>query len=250
MNVTRTKVAELCMHSELTAGERLPNGLISALERSGTSLKAIVPSIVYFSEVTSTMDIAAKLVASGAKEGTTVIANCQTAGRGQNARKWFSPPGAGLYASIVIRPSPLSCLTMASGWLAQAIRSRTSLPVSIKWPNDLVIESPRGSNKWRKLGGVLAETDGESPHEIHHVILGFGINVHSVDYPADIGEHATSIESELGKPLDRWELLVDLLTSLSEPYSDLRTGRQDKILSRWLSYSWPAHAAAPRREEN
>jgi BirA family transcriptional regulator, biotin operon repressor / biotin---[acetyl-CoA-carboxylase] ligase len=225
--------------------EELPVDLEAAIARSRSSIEPFASSVLYYREVPSTMDIEAQLAAQGAGEGTTVIADAQTAGRGQHNHKWFSPPSAGLYVSVIIRPSPLSCLTMASGGLAQAIRASTGLPVEIKWPNDLVIRhSNEGRKRWHKIGGVLAETDDESPENIHHVILGFGINVHSIECQADIADRATSIEAELGRPVNRWELLVNLLASLSEAYMDLKMERQDKILSRWISFSPSSYGAA------
>src|SRR6185436_9792131 len=107
----------------------------------------------------STNDVAAHLAELGANEGTIVAADAQTAGRGRLGRSWFSPPGAGLYVSIVLRPSgdlsktgnPSALLTLASGVaIAEGVGASTGLPVEIKWPNDVMIGR-------RKLAGILAE---------------------------------------------------------------------------------------------
>ena len=96
----------------------------------------------------STNDIAGHLAQLGADEGTTVVAETQTSGRGRHGRVWFSPPGAGLYVSVILRPAggfarednPAALLTLASGVaVAEAVRAVTGLPAEIKWPNDVVI---------------------------------------------------------------------------------------------------------------
>src|SRR5204863_8161954 len=130
-------------------------------------------------------------------EGTTVAADAQTAGRGRLGRVWFSPPGAGLYVSIVLRPpgdlstrsNPSAFLTLASGVaIAEAVRTATGLPAEIKWPNDVVIGR-------RKLGGILAEAAAQGDR-LQHVIVGFGVNLQNTSFPVELADRATSIEAE------------------------------------------------------
>src|SRR5262249_7424190 len=156
-------------------------------------------SILFFSTVRSTNDIAAALAGSPEAEGTVVIAEAQTSGRGRRGRVWFSPPGAGLYVSIVLDPSraadrerSLSLLTLGAGVaLAEAVQRATGLVPDIKWPNDLLIGR-------RKLAGILAES-ASAPGSRTLTVLGYGINVAPAAYPPDLRDRATSLETELGR---------------------------------------------------
>ena len=182
----------------------------------------------------STNDVAARLAESGADEGTTVVAEMQTAGRGRHGRVWFSPPGAGLYASVIVRPGPstsnhghpASLLTLAAGVaIAEAVRTVTGLPAEIKWPNDIVIAR-------RKLAGILAEAaiQGSSAQ---FVVLGFGVNLQPAAYPPELGSRVTSIEAETSQPVDRAFVLAEILAAINARCGDLREGRFDAILTAW-----------------
>jgi BirA family biotin operon repressor/biotin-[acetyl-CoA-carboxylase] ligase len=182
----------------------------------------------------STNDVAARLAESGADEGTTVVAEAQTAGRGRHGRVWFSPAGAGLYVSVIVRPAagmagganPASLLTLASGVaIAEAVRTVTGLPAEIKWPNDVVIRR-------RKLAGILAEAAVQAG-VLQFVVVGFGVNLQSAAYPPDLASRATSIEAETSRPADRALVLAEILAAMGERYADLRVGRFDAILSAW-----------------
>ncbi len=211
--------------------------LDAMLRASALRLGPFGRHVRYLPEVTSTNDIAASLAAGGAEEGTVVVAGSQTAGRGRRGREWFSPQGAGLYVSVVLRPTRqnagderrvASLITITSGVaLAEAILAATGLPVELKWPNDLVIGRP-----WRKLAGILAEASTTSGR-LDHVILGFGINIRAARYPAALGDRATSLEVESGRPVDAWRLLVEALAALASRYAELRRGGASALLDRW-----------------
>ncbi len=112
-------------------------------------------------------------------------------------------------------------LTLAAGVaLAEALEEATGLRADLKWPNDLYVSG-------RKLAGILAEASGEL------MILGYGINVAASAYPPELGDRATSIESELGRRVDRHEVFVETLAALSRRYDDLLAGRFDAILDAW-----------------
>src|SRR5262249_28483567 len=156
-----------------------------------------------------------QLAARGESEGVSVTADTQHAGRGRRGREWYSPPGAGLYLSTLIRPTgpseTLPIVTLAAGVAAAtAVQAATMLPGERKWPNDLVI-----GPMWRKLGGILCEAAGLGSR-IDMVVVGIGINVGQAAYPAELSERATSIEVELGRPFDRARLIVELLARLRE----------------------------------
>ncbi len=188
--------------------------------------------LYYFLETGSTNDIAATLAENAAPEGATVLASSQTAGRGRFGRAWFSPPGAGLYVSIVCRDgraAPL--LTLAGGVaVADGVRNATGLPVHIKWPNDIVVEDRRGGR--RKLAGILAEAIS-TPDGLQYVILGFGINLGPAAYPSELADRATSIELELGRPVDGAAVLAETLAVFAERFRELVRGNSISVLSRW-----------------
>jgi BirA family transcriptional regulator, biotin operon repressor / biotin---[acetyl-CoA-carboxylase] ligase len=186
----------------------------------------------YFAEVDSTNDIALSLAAAGAADGTAVLADLQRAGRGRRGRTWFSPPGAGLYLSIVVRPDRafdvLSLVTLAAGvGAAQAVRSATALPVELKWPNDLVIGRP-----WRKLGGLLCESVGAGAR-VDAIVVGVGINLLPAAYPREIADRATSIEAELGRPADRPAIAAAVLAAVREAIGRLRHGDAEWVRREW-----------------
>ena len=176
--------------------------------------------------------MALDLAARGGHDGTIVIADAQTAGRGRHGRAWFSPPGSGLYVSIVLRPSDAradsrratSLLTLAAGLaLAEAVEAATGLRADIKWPNDLLVER-------RKLAGILAES---ASSDLGRIVLGYGLNVSARAYPPELADRATSLETELGRPIDRAVVCVETLAAVSARYRDLIAGRFDAILDGW-----------------
>jgi BirA family biotin operon repressor/biotin-[acetyl-CoA-carboxylase] ligase len=107
------------------------------------------------------------------------------------------------------------------------VRSAAGLPVQLKWPNDLM--SPGG----RKLGGILTE-GATAGGVVQFVVFGFGINVRGARYPRELAERATTLEAEVGKPLDRGRVLVECLAALAARRRDLDAGRSKEICERWL----------------
>jgi BirA family biotin operon repressor/biotin-[acetyl-CoA-carboxylase] ligase len=220
--------------------EPLPLDLAEAIEAARDRLNGLGSTFHFFPTIGSTNDVALTLAAQGDRDLAIVIADEQTDGRGRRGRAWFSPPGSGLYVSIVLTPGrarsdpsrATTLLTLAAGTaLAEAIEAATALKVDIKWPNDLLVLR-------RKLAGILAEAvpparggaDG-----ISTVVLGYGINVGPMAYPPEVADRATSIETELGRAVDRAALCVETLASVARRYSDLLDGRFDAILDAWRS---------------
>ena len=178
--------------------------------------------ILCYSEVGSTNDIAGTFAEQGVDEGLVVLADRQTAGRGRLGRSWASPSGAGIYVSVVLRPTAAAArlVTIAAGVaVTDGIASATGLSTHVKWPNDVHVSG-------RKLAGILAEGAAS------HVVLGLGINVQPASYPPDVAQRATSIEAELGRPVDRGLVLADCLAALASRYRELHENRERASLRR------------------
>ena len=217
--------------------EQLPADFADAISAVRSRLRRIGSTILFFSTIGSTNDVAAALAASGDREGAVVIADAQTAGRGRRGRTWFSPPGAGLYVSIILAPAracetpdrATALLPLAAGVaLAEAVERSTGLAPELKWPNDLLVGR-------RKLAGILAEgvTSQQPRAAVQWVVLGYGLNVGSAAFPAELGDVVTSLESELGRAVDRSLLWGETLAALSARYDDLLGARFDAILDAW-----------------
>ncbi len=155
------------------------------------------------------MDVAAAMAAQGARHGTVIGADTQTAGRGRRGASWSSPPGAGLYVSVITRPaaSQIPLLTLAAGvGVRDGVAAATGLAADLKWPNDLIVGA-------RKLAGILAEGISiGTPAQA--VVIGVGINVQPAAYPPEVAARATSLEGELGRPVDVQALLSRVLSTL------------------------------------
>ncbi|MEI6725506.1 MAG: biotin--[acetyl-CoA-carboxylase] ligase [Actinomycetes bacterium] len=173
---------------------------------------------LYHEEVTSTNAEARSLAIGGACEGTVVIAESQTAGRGRLGRHWSSPPGQGLLFSVVLRPqlpmSDVHLLTLVVACaVARAIEAMAGVPIDIKWPNDLYFCH-------RKVGGILLEIGG-TQDVVDWVVAGIGINVNTElsELPATLSQTAGSLKSASGTAIDRTELLARILLQLDVEYT-------------------------------
>lgn len=225
--------------------EPLPPDLAAALRLTAARRGRFGEPLVFFPETTSTNDVAGKLAERGAAEGTAVVALAQTAGRGRFGREWFSPPGAGLYVSVICRDHVAApYLTLAGGVaVAEGIRAATGLPVQIKWPNDVVIPDGGARGRLRKLAGILAEASSGADG-LHHVVLGFGINLRPAAYPPAIADRASSLEAELGRPVDGGAVLAETLAALADLLGRLAAGSAGAVLDRWRALA-PSARGAP-----
>jgi BirA family biotin operon repressor/biotin-[acetyl-CoA-carboxylase] ligase len=211
--------------------EPLPDDLRVHLQPAAETLGTFA-RLRYASSVDSTNDLALTLALAGEPEGASVLADHQRAGRGRRGREWFSPAGAGLYLSVVLRPaggvSAPSMITLAAGVAAaRAVRASTQLPIELKWPNDLVIGRP-----WRKAGGILSEA-ASAGARLDAVVVGIGINVSAASYPRELAARATALEVELGRAVDRGALVVELLRALRAIMEPLHAGRATEIRDAW-----------------
>ena len=188
----------------------------------GLKTKTMGQSIYFYEETDTTNNRARELALEGAPEGTLVVAEKQTAGRGRRGKVWESPLGTGIWMSLVLRPQIMpaeaSVLTLLCGLAtAEAIEAETGLSAGIIWPNDILING-------KKAVGILTEMDCEMS-EVHFVIPGIGINVNTASFPPEIAEIATSLYLECGKTVSRRRLVHKVLERLEEHYETfLRTG--------------------------
>lgn len=214
--------------------DQLPEELEAALRSSSERRGRFGGTLVYFRETGSTNDVAAALAEAGAEEGTTVVASSQTAGRGRLGREWFSPAGAGLYMSVICRGRKAGpFVTLAAGVAgACGIRCATGLPVTIKWPNDIVVADRFAPGGRRKLAGILAEAS-TGPDGLHHVVVGFGINVRQASYPSSIVERVTSLEVELGRTVNTGAVLAEILVALRRQIDALESDAVAAVLAEW-----------------
>ena len=187
-----------------------------------------------YESVGSTNDIAIRMAGEGASEGTVVVAGEQMAGRGRHGRTWTSPPGCGLYLSIILRPErPWEQLWqtafVASLATAEAIRHITGLRAQIKWPNDILING-------RKVSGILIESRSvagdDSPRP---VVVGIGINVNTPSFPIELSHKATSLYLESGSQgmLDLSALETTLLEFIDVWYAQYIDEGFEPILEAW-----------------
>jgi len=188
--------------------------------------------IFHFSDTDSTNIRAEHLANEGTPEGAVVVAECQMRGKGRRGRIWFSPPGEGIYASVILRPqiSPNEApkLTlMASVAVAETVLSYAPMDVGIKWPNDVLI-------KGRKVAGILTEISAEMDR-VHHVIIGIGLNVNtpSENFPPDIRDEATSLFIETGTIFPRAGILRTCLERLEKQYETFKAHGFDPVMNRW-----------------
>lgn len=191
--------------------------------------KIVGRELLFYESVTSTNTTAMELIGKGCNEGTVVIADEQTGGRGRRGRTWLSPPSENLYLSVILKPeiSPeaTAVLTLMSAVAcAEALKNFSSLPLSLKWPNDLTIAD-------RKIGGILAETRTD-PGRVTAVVIGIGININQdiSALPPGIREIATSLKNETGVAWSRTDIAVEILHGMDKWYSILiETGKKAVI---------------------
>ena len=190
----------------------------------------------WLEEVDSTQRVARELARAGAPEGTTVIAERQTAGRGRLGRQWHSPAGVNLYCSIVLRPplapSAVPQLALVAGAaVAAAVAEETGLSPGIKWPNDVLLGG-------RKVAGILVEMDAEV-ERVHHVIAGIGVNLNAPEtaFPPALRAKAGSLRLATGRRVDRAAFTGRLLAALEARYGRFVARGFSSVRAEWEAYS-------------
>jgi len=213
-----------------------PDSLAAVELAAGLNLKRIARRVYCVRETDSTNQYAFRLADEGMEEGTVVVAESQTAGKGRLGRRWESPFGVNLYCSIILRPplSPVraSQLTFLSAVaVCRAIDTFTRLKPQLKWPNDILIN---GS----KVAGLLNELNAEMD-TVHFVILGIGVNINMrrEQFPEGLRHPASSLLIEGGVPVDRSGFARAVLSALDDLYDIYLHQGFSPVKNEWLSRS-------------
>ncbi|MBZ5613804.1 MAG: biotin--[acetyl-CoA-carboxylase] ligase [Acidobacteriia bacterium] len=229
----------------------LPEMLAAALK--GTvfgSAPGAAKQIHHYYKIGSTNVEAMRAAMEGAPEGSVFLAEEQLGGRGRGAHTWHSARSTGIYCSVILRPAmpPSDALifSLAAGLavLAAVAEIAPQLSVDLKWPNDLLL----GGNKFC---GILIEMNAEATR-VRHLVVGVGINVNQVKFPAELRESATSLRVETGTEWSRVELCAALLKSLDREYRGMveDAGARDAILRRFEKSSSSVRGREVSIEEN
>jgi len=199
----------------------LSEELVAQNVRRGLATRILGQHIVYYACIDSTNRVGQVLAQQGAAEGTLIIADEQTAGRGRLERRWLAPRGTSLLFSLLLRPKLeprlTPGLTMIAGLAVQeTMRELYGLPARLKWPNDVMVHG-------RKAGGILIEASSTGQC-LDYAIMGIGVNVNLPTHTLPPEFQATSIQQELGYRVSRLRLLQNILTHLERRYVALQSG--------------------------
>ncbi|MCR4441189.1 MAG: biotin--[acetyl-CoA-carboxylase] ligase [Peptococcaceae bacterium] len=199
----------------------------------GLAGQDFIKEAAVFEQVSSTNDLAKAMAAQGSPEGTLVVADKQTKGKGRMGRSWESPSGKGLYFSLVLKPkikpvhAPQLTLVAAVA-VCRAIRGLTKLPVTIKWPNDILLED-------KKVCGILTEMSSEID-QINYIVLGIGVNVNQGkdDFPENLRDKAISLAAAAGCLFRRVALLLEIVKELRTVYRLYQREGFAVIVESWI----------------
>ena len=183
--------------------------------------------VYYFDSLASTMNVAMKLALEGSPEGTLILAEAQTQGRGRLGRSWLSPKYKGLYFSLILKPrilpSRASLLTLLGAVsLCEAIKKICDLTVEIKWPNDIWLSH-------KKVGGILTELNAEMD-AVNFIIIGIGLNVNNDK--KSLLSNATSLREHKGENISRIDLLREILRRIEANYVFLQEKGARSLLEK------------------
>lgn len=209
-----------------------PDRLFACEVARHLNTKLIGKKVYYFDAVSSTMDAALQLAIKGSSEGTIVLAESQTKGRGRLGRNWFSPKYKGIYLSLILRPkilpnqAPLLTLMTAVS-ICEAIKVKAGLTVQIKWPNDILMHH-------KKLGGILTELNAETDLS-RFVVVGIGLNVNNDKKATPVG--GTSLREQKKEGINRLELLQEILRKIEEDYLVFQKNGGQAIVDKWREWN-------------
>ena len=215
--------------------EKTSDRLLPEEIREGIATRVLgKKKIHHLMETASTNTTAKELAIHGAPEGTLVVSERQTRGKGRLGREWFSPPGEGIYLSIILRPSvspaeaPKITL-LAAVAMAEALREAAGVQALIKWPNDILLGG-------KKVAGILTEISTEMD-AIDYLVIGLGVNVNMGSFPAELREKATSLRIETAEEHSRAGLIRAFLAWFEHYYGMFQRSDFEPILERWRQLS-------------
>jgi len=231
LTIQKTKI--IIRVTENTVERTVPEMMQPNKVKARLQTALIGRTIHFFRQVTSTNDIAKELAAKGAREGTVIVAETQTHGRGRLGREWTSPKG-GIYLSLILRPKvslkDASKLTLTTSVAAaRTIQKLYHLKAQIKWPNDVQLDG-------KKVCGILTEavTRGKTAY---FVVVGIGVNanVDLTTLPPSLRGSSTSLKRELQREIEREEFLSALLNEVERYYNAFTRGKFSSVLKEWRS---------------
>lgn len=217
-NITALRENGYGIESVPNKGYRLlgsPSGLYAPDILSRLPENCLCRKVECFDLVDSTNTKAKQLAELGGEEGTLVVAEAQTAGKGRRGRNWASEPGVGIWMTLILRPSlspaKVSGITLLTALaLTKAIQELYGVRAEIKWPNDVILAK-------KKICGILTEMSSEENY-VNYVVTGIGINANTTSFPKEIEKTATSIFQQTGKKVDRSELIASMIRILCSDY--------------------------------
>ena len=214
----------------------VPDRVNEANVKKYLATKAYGKRIHYVETCASTQLIAHEEAQNGVPDGTVVISEEQTVGKGRMSRPWDSAAGKGVWMSVISRPNLMpqeapQMTLVAAVAVTRAIQEVTGIEPQIKWPNDILVNG-------KKVTGILTELQAD-PDRIKAVILGIGINVNQseADFPEELKEIATSLKIILGKPVNRAKLIAKTLAFLEQYTAMYESEGFVPIKLLWESYS-------------
>ena len=237
--IEKLRQAKVEIRGELFTGYRLtrvPDIVLPQLLRPRLRSNRLGKTFYHFYSVDSTNAFALRMLQHdrNVPDGTLILAESQTAGRGRMGRTWYSEADSGLYFSLVLHPdispgfAPLFTLGCAVA-LHNAVERQTGLKADIKWPNDLLVEG-------KKVAGILAEIQADLDR-IHVLVIGVGLNVNHSALPEDLAERATSLRLVSGHPQSRIEILLDFLEQFEALIDRFHAAGPEVMVAEWTRYS-------------
>jgi BirA family transcriptional regulator, biotin operon repressor / biotin---[acetyl-CoA-carboxylase] ligase len=237
--IEKLREAGIEIRGELFTGYRLvrlPDVLLPQLIRPRLHTRIIGRNLYHFYDLDSTNSFASRLISHGRKipEGTIIIAESQTAGRGRLGRTWHSEREAGIYFSMVLFPkappslAPLFTLGTAVA-MHNAVERYSGLDIDIKWPNDLLIGK-------KKFCGILSEIQAEVDL-VKTMVIGVGLNVNHEQLPEEISDRATSLRMASGRIQSRIEILLEFFEEFENIYMEFERKGPKSIIDQWTRFS-------------
>jgi len=196
----------------------------------GLTTEVFGRSLLVFETIDSTNTYAKTLAGKGAEEGTVVLADSQTSGRGRFGRTWFAEPEDSLLFTIIIRPTfstdKIGLLPFfAAAGIAIAVETATGLKCECKWPNDILVHE-------KKNCGILMESSFQN-NRLEYAIIGIGLNVNQLNFSGNLQDRATSLRKECGIEFDRRKIFCQIMSSMESLYTDVSRGNFDTVLMEW-----------------